>query len=181
MQKQVENVEHDDDYHIDQNHRDDNNKNDHSVLMMIMMMIMATQEGCKSTVVGSRLGQFQLHRRRSIVPQWKAIVTWAELIVWDRITWSWLSRVNCIWPDCDMMRLCRWWTSTGSSRWAQFRNATKMCSLMFPELLSPILLCFKKWTCLTKYAIIFYKIFLQISVDYYFTPFRVYIPKKALS
>ena len=47
MQKQVENVEHDDDYHIDQHHGDDNDKNDHSVLMM---MIMATQEGCKSTV-----------------------------------------------------------------------------------------------------------------------------------
>ena len=125
--------------------------------MMIMMMIVATQEGCKSTVVGSRLGQFQLHRRWSIVPQWKAIVTWAGLIVLDRITRSWLSRVNCIRPDCDMMRLCRWLTSTGSSRWAQFRNATKMCSLRFRRIaLSPILQCFKKWTCLTKYITIIF-------------------------
>ena len=135
---------------------------------MMMTMTRTTQEGCKSTVAGSRLEQYQLHRRRSIVRQWKAIVTWAELIVLDRITRSWLSRVNCIRPDCDMMRLCRWLTSTGSSRSAQFRNATKMCSLRFRRIaLSPILQCFKKWTHASQYmTIIFLRYFIQISVDY---------------
>ena len=55
----VEDVEHDDDYHIDQHHGDGNDKNDHNVLMMIIVMMTvmkivtmtrATQEGCKSAV-----------------------------------------------------------------------------------------------------------------------------------
>ena len=51
-------------------------------------------------------------------------------------------KVNCadcdgrdFWPDCDRVRLCLWWTQTGSSHWAEFRNAPEL--FFFSEMFKP--------------------------------------------
>ena len=69
----------------------------------------------------------RVNSRTQLCQLWKPIVTRAKINC-DRGPIVTVGRRD-FWPDCDRMRLCCWWTRTGSSHWAELRNSPEMFSL----------------------------------------------------
>ena len=97
-----------------------------------MFRSAATQEGCKSIGRGHDFDNFnctlpcvRVNSRTQLCQLWKPIVTRAKI----NCDWGPDCDGRDFWPDCDRMRLCWWWTPTGSSHWAELKNSPEMFSL----------------------------------------------------